>query len=477
MEDHCDKPYKTDGERIVYIQELFNKTDSTIEQGLVATPLGWSGETNGFMVNGKTISNYGIVDNSTAQLDVIEVEPDKTYQFRFISANSLTVAIFQFEGHTSNNTMQIIEADGGYTQPLPTNILQMGTGQRYSALFKTKTCAELQQAGGKTDYYLQIAGRERPKNITNYAILRYTNTDSCGLTSPQPPYPTNSYPSVPPLTLPPTINGFLDYQLRPLDATTEPYPTAAEVNRRIVLNVQQFNAQYSIWLDANVSWVENATDPLPHTSASEPYLVAMYKNETAYLPNYDAAVANMGVDPSTKTFPAKIGEVIEIVFQQLGAVGLNGSTGGGMDTHPWHAHGAHYFDVGGGDGAFDPTILETQLAGTQPVKRDTTILYRYNATTNPGQKHGWRAWRLRVTEPGVWMVHCHTLQHMIMGMQTVWVFGDTQDILGPAVGELDLQGYLTYGGDVVGNRTHDPEVVHWGESGWKGRKARREVGA
>lgn len=43
------------------------------------------------------------------------------------------------------------------------------------------------------------------------------------------------------------------------------------------------------------------------------------------------------------------------------------------------------------------------------------MLYRYTSVTKAGLDAGWRAWRVRVQDPGVWMIHCHTLQHMIMG--------------------------------------------------------------
>jgi L-ascorbate oxidase len=41
-------------------------------------------------------------------------------------------------------------------------------------------------------------------------------------------------------------------------------------------------------------------------------------------------------------------------------------------------------------------------------------LYRYEMATGNGTDAGWRAWRLKITEPGVWMVHCHILEHMLM---------------------------------------------------------------
>jgi len=48
----------------------------------------------------------------------------------------------------------------------------------------------------------------------------------------------------------------------------------------------------------------------------------------------------------------------------------------------------------------------------KPVKKDTSMLYRYSDTQAANatvRTIGWRAWRLRVTEPGVWLLHCHIL--------------------------------------------------------------------
>lgn len=156
-----------------------------------------------------------------------------------------------------------------------------------------------------------------------------------------------------------------------------------------------------------ITW---ATNHYPWTEAvpAEPYLVSLYKNDSLEFPDYNRALANNGIDPVTRAFPARIGEVLEIVIQNTGA------DTGGLDNHPFHAHGAHYYDIGSGNGTYDPAANEAKLAGTKPVLRDTTMLYKYGTLTGNGTAAGWRAWRLRVTEPGVWMVHCHILQHMIM---------------------------------------------------------------
>ena len=44
-------------------------------------------------------------------------------------------------------------------------------------------------------------------------------------------------------------------------------------------------------------------------------------------------------------------------------------------------------------------------------------------------------------------------------MQTVWVLGDAADILQKP--RPDVEGYLTFGGNVYGNETHAPTVMHF----------------
>lgn len=59
-------------------------------------------------------------------------------------------------------------------------------------------------------------------------------------------------------------------------------------------------------------------------------------------------------------------------------------------------------DANGDDsGTYDVNANEARLKGTSPVLRDSMMLYRYGLTTTPGLNAGWRAWRLKVTQPGV----------------------------------------------------------------------------
>ncbi|KAK7722730.1 hypothetical protein SLS57_004935 [Botryosphaeria dothidea] len=462
-------PYQYDEEQTVFFSDLYNTTDHDLESGLVASPFKWSGEVGDVLVNGHGISQYPATnDEDSCSLAQISVEAGKTYRLRFIGATAISFLTVGIEEHN----LTIIEADGHYTEALEVDFLQIGGGQRYSALLKTLSCEELaSQGAGRSQFYIQLETRDRPKNLTTYAILDYG--DSCSSTvsvdasigsgppsSGSPPStPPSSAPhgdkgplsrktppKTPPLSLPPIVPGWLDYDLRPLVPAPD-FPTADEVTRTVVMDIFQLGeAGFVKWVQNNLSWYE-------HTPVV-PYLVALYTNSTQFLPDYDYAVATgTGHDERVGAWPARMGEVLEIVIVNTG------SYSGGMDVHPMHMHGAHYFYLGSGKGKYDREENERKLAGRTPVTRDTTMLYRYSEKEEVHKEHSWIAWRIRVTQPGVWMLHCHTLQHMIMGMQTVWVFGNSTDIL-----TLPLplvEGYLLFGGDVYGDDEHAPQVVHF----------------
>ena len=367
------------------MSDIFEKTDAEIESGLMGNPFVWSGETANVLVNGK-----GQMPGSTPSPDCepasIKVEPGKTYRFRFIGGTALSFVTLGIEDH---DELTIIEADGAYTKPVNTSYLQLGSGQRFSVLFRAKHLREL----SKNQFFMQIETRDRPSLTRSYAVLSYRYRGSRARRSP--------LPSDVPLTLPPTNLGWLDYQLESLLPDPE-FPLSTEVTRRITLRTHQIiGAGTIVWAQDSMPWVD--------TFPVEPYLVSLYKNDGMEFPSYERALLNEGIDPETKAFPAQIGEVIEIVIQNTG------SDVGSLDVHPFHAHGSHYWDLGSGNGTYDPVKNEERVKGVQLVRRDTTMLYKYGEKVVPGEDMGWRAWRLRVTEPGVWMVHCHILQHMIMG--------------------------------------------------------------
>ncbi|CAK4004976.1 L-ascorbate oxidase [Lecanosticta acicola] len=434
VEDCKPLPYQYDEEQVILLSDYFNATDHAIETDLLSTPFVWPGEVNAVLINGVGVADGEQAGDGSCKLPVINVSPGKTYRLRFIGGAALSMVQLGIVGH---DEFTIIEADGAYTKPHTEKFMQVSTGQRFSALFKAKSQAEL---GNQTDYLIQFETKDRPAVYRGYGVLRYR---------PDEPSITTA-PAKPPLTLSNATYDWAEYALEPLYENN--FPTADQVTRRIEIDSRQLTEQTIIWHLNGLQWNET-TVPYP---GDLPYLVAIYEHGPSAIPNYTAALANNGWDPYTKTFPAKMGEVLEIILYNTGSLVKNG---GAVDYHPFHAHGGHYYDIGSGNGTYNATANEMKLKDYHPVKRDTTNLYRYGSKTVSGERMGWRAWRLRVDDAGVWMIHCHILQHMIMGMQSVWVMGDYEDIT--ALPAVDASGYFTFGGSVVGNATHPAVMPHY----------------
>jgi len=502
VDDCGSTPYDYDDERILLFQDHFKKSDDDMIHGLTSSAkFAWTGETSGLLLNGKGVATghtaawcpaaeangyFGsrrftwasvsddnddsgdhemgydsqIQPSADCTLPVIDVEPGKTYRFRFIGSTSLSVVAMGFEDH---HDLTIVQVDGSeYNAPVPVNHIQLAGGQRFDVLFRTKTTEELHASGNREFYFLQFETRDRPETYRGYAVLRYNpNADI----PPAPPQPV--------VNLPTEMAGWMEYTFQPLDPDQSRAPTSDEVTRRVILTAQQK-------LDKATGRVVFQLSQMPWVDAEhqKPVLVDIYERGHAAIPDYIAAILNGGWDPKTKFFPALVDEVLEIVIQNTGS--LLEEAHGVVESHPFHAHGQHYYDVGSGPGLYDAETNNAKLAEMdyKPIKRDTTLLFRYPpGKVEPGAPAGWRAWRMRVDNPGVWMMHCHILAHMIMGefcfcgklwrrltrvltgMQSIWVVGDADDIISMPL--TVSQQYLTYGGSVYGNATHDPEMVHF----------------
>lgn len=125
------------------------------------------------------------------------------------------------------------------------------------------------------------------------------------------------------------------------------------------------------------------------------------------------------------------------------------------------------------------TTKRSSQTGYVPVKRDTTMLYRYAASGVTYTTARWRAWRIKLQNPGTWVMHCHILAHMIMSllsdfssnfletiagvvtaeMQTGWMFGNAVDIVGQVP-----EPYLS--GSAYGTRRVSPTVTHYHSLIW-----------
>ncbi|KAL9112184.1 MAG: hypothetical protein Q9227_003561 [Pyrenula ochraceoflavens] len=447
VDDQGPPPYAFDEERIVMLLDYFNRTDARMESLLTGNPGVWSGETNDVLVNGFGRQMGSLGDLSPhCSIQQWRIRPSTTYLFRFIGATGLSFTTLAFQGH---DNLTIVEADGQYTKPQETSYLQIGSGQRYSVLLRTKSLQEL-ATDDRTTYYMQLETRERPIVTTSFAALSYSK-DASEFTTP---------PSHPPLVLPNTTYGWLDYALssRTPDMT---FPPSSAVDRTVHLQITQ--VARPLPTTPQIVWTLNNETPWFTSDSKTPYLIALYENATSAVPDYSLAVQQNGYDPQAHAFAAKVGEVIDIVFE---SIGLGRGQASNEDVHPMHIHGGHVWDLGSGNGTYDANAHHQKLSaalasGWNPAMRDTTMLFRPpgGGFADLGTKTNWRLWRIRVTDPGVWMLHCHTLAHMAIGMQSVWVMGNASE-LAPLPKDL-AQGYLEFGGGAYGTEQKAAKVVHW----------------
>ncbi|KAI0838435.1 putative multicopper oxidase [Hypoxylon sp. FL0890] len=468
VEDQDSPPYQYDEDIPVVFADWYMKTDEEVETGLTSKPFKWSGEPNALIFNDRTGNkSFDEAPDDTCKPYIVDVEPAKTYRFRFVGGTAISFVQFGIEGHSN---LTIIAADGLYSKPATTDHIQIGSGQRFDVLLTTKTQEELDADGKGGQYWFRFESRGRPEDMGGYALLQYNTTASSSNSTLKAKRgkAANSdgdlpkFPDKPPVSLPPDgeeIAKWLEYTLTPLN-TTSTFPTLSEVTRCLYITVNQdiINGSYDgstisgklIWEQNNLTWTEDEAQELHYA----PYLIQAYIEGKT--PDYDVALRNNGWDPGTRAFPALVGEVLDIVWLS------NSGPTGGFEYHPMHAHGDHYWDLGAGNGTYDAASNEEHFKNYTPMKRDTTMLHRYTSKGADNTTAGWRAWRIRVTEDnvGAWMMHCHILQHMIMGMQTAWIFGDALSIL-REIPPPYISGYLDYGGNAYGNETYDPLVLEY----------------
>jgi len=98
---------------------------------------------------------------------------------------------------------------------------------------------------------------------------------------------------------------------------------------------------------------------------------------------------NGEVFPNTETFNVKVGQVYKVRFE-------NADKMAGM-SHPMHIHGAHFQIISKNGHPTNDTTWYDTYPMDQGIKTDIAIKF---------------------DEPGVWMVHCHILNHEDNGMMT-----------------------------------------------------------
>ncbi|KIW69896.1 L-ascorbate oxidase [Phialophora macrospora] len=475
--DYHAPPFEYDEEIILQIGDFYLEDDQTMESCLTSSPNVWPGDPAALMINGHSgLAPYASATNAvdpSCEPWTMNVVTGKRYRVRVIGTTALSLVLF---GIIDHDNLTIIETDNSYVNPVETPYMQVDTGQRFSFLLETKEQSQLQQLEGHSKFWIQFATREGASTVYAYAILKYTDIDlkqgvdadgACDYPTGASMWCPGSPPSTPVLDLPTTVTDWLEYTfMNPALPGYERPPNDTEITRRIIINTaQDFDTELGTTVMNMDRWSWFDSPPLG-PSVETPYLVEILQNGTinGRVPDRGSINGSGGIDPYSLAYPAWIGEVLEIVWENDASV-----PGGIYGPHPLHAHGGPYWDMGSGSGSWSAEthaqLLQNHSSNGMPYpgsRRDTTMLYKYALQGQPGVTNGWRVWRVRVTEKnvGVWLMHCHILQHVIMGQSTVWVFGTPDEIKAhtqPVNGSLE--GYFTYGGHVVGKTGEEEKGI------------------
>ncbi|KAI9617534.1 hypothetical protein H4Q26_012832 [Puccinia striiformis f. sp. tritici PST-130] len=391
--------------------DYYHATDKQIVTGLASTPIKFLGEPQSLAVNGQALGScnstslFGCTKNCHPH--VVHVKPGKTYRVRTIGITALTFLYFSIESHSK---LTLIEVDGGYIKPTSTPYMELGSGQRYSFLLKTKTLEQLQGKHGQLDFYGRVESRWREKRDMGSFILRY----DLGSSASNPTHSAQKSATVPS----PTRQSYLSTLITDPTELDKIVPLPNEDQEWVSC---RFRPQQKKAPDGSVNWfVNNLT--YVEQKPKVPLLVRAYTD--GLRPDYEAAFANNGYDAKLDAYPIKLGEVIEFIIVNVA------STVNVAEVHPWHLHGQKFFVIGQGYGEFTEDSYkkinkDNHLKNKRSIERDTQVVFAgknnklFKGPMPSGSHVGWLVIRLVANTPGAFLVHCHLQVHAIMGMSLV----------------------------------------------------------
>ncbi|KAJ1783915.1 hypothetical protein LPJ62_004841 [Coemansia sp. RSA 2167] len=269
--------------------------------------------------------------------------------------------------------MQVIEADGIYSQPSAVDGLDMCPGQRYSVIITAHDSLKFNHA----------------LNVTFYSDF-----------IPQTPGFNPLYHQVPivyhdnaPIK---TFTAIEDHEVKWADELAmEPRDKQMllePVDQHIVVNVKVLNREMGMSIHAYGHYAY-APVPVP------PLYTALTTGDMALSPSVYA--------PQLNAIILKHNHVVELELRNSFAPIM----------HTYHSHGHAFQVVESGLAKINSSIPVKRFKGRYPMRRDTITLAA-------GQ---YVRVRIKADNPGVWYQHCHQEQHNLSGM--AFTFIEAPDVM------------------------------------------------
>ncbi|KAL9256824.1 Laccase-22-like protein [Drosera capensis] len=335
---------------------------------------------------------------SSAGTYTLHVESGKTYLLRIINAALNDELFFKI----ANHNLTVVEVDASYTKPFTTDTIYISPGQTTNALLTANQ--------PPTKYLITVSSfMDAPvlvDNLTNYAILRYNNSNSYSL-------PQTLHLTAPPSITATSLQSNYTSGLRSLDSKIYP------ANVPLILDYSLFFT-IGVGVDAcatcaNGSALVGAINNVTFVMPTIALLQAHYYNVSGVFTDdfpatppvrYDYTgnpPVNWGTMKGTRVFRLRFNSTVQIVLQDTAMIA--------PESHPMHLHGGNFYVVGKGVGNFKPGRDESYFNLVDPIERNTVDV----------PTGGWAAIRFKADNPGVWFMHCHLEIHTSWGLKMAFL--------------------------------------------------------
>lgn len=292
--------------------------------------------------------------------EIFEVDPAAGYvSWDLISSAGIMTTTFSIDEHP----MWVYAADGRYIEPMLVDAIAVPNGVRYSVLVR------LDKPAG--DYTIRAVNAGPLQIITTTAIMTYTARHE--VNGPSMPY--------------------IDITGRNATQSTVFYDETNVVPFPVELPAMRADETYKLTIDRH-----NAAYRWKMGVESFPLVL---NNEVPALLNPDALPQGLHIS-------TRYGSWVDLIFAVATPI---------QPPHPIHKHSNKYFVIGQGLGSFDYESVEEAMQYipenfnfVNPQLRDTYV------TPAAVNSSSWLAVRYHVTNPGAFMVHCHSTPKMDLDM-------------------------------------------------------------
>ncbi|CAN6446686.1 unnamed protein product [Victoria cruziana] len=326
----------------------------------------------------------------------VEVESNKTYMLRIVSAALNEQLFFNIAGHN----MTVVEIDAVYCKPFTTNALLLAPGQTTNVLVQANQVPGRYFMAAKPFMDVPIP----VDNKTATDILQYKGV------------PNTVTPNMPPLLSKNDI-GFVksfNDKLRSLKSPQFPTNIPLQIDQHLLFTIGLGRDPCPSCLNGSrfIGSINNITFTLPTVALLQAHYYKKSGEFTTDFSDRPPMVFNFTGAPLTANLGTKVGTRLSwIPFNSTVELVLQGTNLLGVESHPFHLHGYNFFVVGRGISNFDPTKDPANFNLIDPPERNTIAV----------PTGGWTAIRFRANNPGVWFMHCHLEVHTTWGLSTAFL--------------------------------------------------------